>query len=193
MLKEFIDFVDSVLPNVPKDTKDAAKYAIEQFKKEGEVVNYLTLKPLKELSQGDIITNIPFYYIDAHGSLKYFLSDAMVISTSCHIDQRDRLVLATVLPLNQFKGNKEDLKNNRIYNCMYIPDDDMKEKYVNFDYLSSVDKELILKSIRDGKVKRIDSLNQMGYYLFIIKLTVNFMRKEDNETLLERNVDQKYD
>ena len=38
MLKEFIDFVDSVLPNVPKDTENAAKYAIEQFEKDGEKI-----------------------------------------------------------------------------------------------------------------------------------------------------------
>lgn len=62
MLKEFIDFVDSVLPNVPQNTKDAAKYAIDQFEKDGECIRYLTLSPLRELSQGDVISNIPFYY-----------------------------------------------------------------------------------------------------------------------------------
>ena len=43
-------------------------------------------------------------------------------------------------------------------------------------------------AIEADKIKRIGSLNQLGYYLFIIKLTVYLMRKEDNDTLTERNV-----
>ena len=38
------------------------------------------------------------------------------------------------------------------------------------------------------KIKRIGSLNQLGYYLFIVKLTVYLMRKEDSDTLTERNI-----
>ena len=34
MLKEFIDFVDSVLPSVDPEAKDKAKAAIEQFHRE---------------------------------------------------------------------------------------------------------------------------------------------------------------
>ena len=163
MLKEFIDFVDSVLPNVPKDTENAAKYAIEQFEKDGEKIKYLTLKPLNDLSQGDIISNIPFYYIDSEGYAQYFISEAMVISTSCHIDQRDRLVLAAVFPLSKFNRNVDELKKNQIYNYMYISDGEMQDKYICFDYLTSIDKEMILKSIENGKIKRLESLNQMGY------------------------------
>ena len=36
------------------------------------------------------------------------------------------------------------------------------------------------------KVKRVASLNQVGYYFFIVKLTVYLMRKEDTDTLNER-------
>lgn len=35
MLREFIDFVDSVLPSVSPDFRDGAKEAISQFEKEG--------------------------------------------------------------------------------------------------------------------------------------------------------------
>jgi hypothetical protein len=192
MLKEFIDFVDSVLPNVPQNTKDAAKYAIDQFEKDGECIRYLTLSPLRELSQGDVISNIPFYYINRDGYSNTFVTDAMVISTSCHIDQRNKLVLAAVLPINGFIGNVEELKNNRIYNYMYIPTIGMEDKYICFDYMTSINKDLILENIKNGKIHRNASLNQIGYYLLIIKLTVNFMRKEDSGTLEERNNDFNY-
>lgn len=65
MLKELIDFVDSILPSVPLDTKEGVQDAIAQFEKEGHQIKYLMAKPLSKLSQGDIISNIPFrYYMD---------------------------------------------------------------------------------------------------------------------------------
>lgn len=43
-----------------------------------------------------------------------------------------------------------------------------------------------MTGLREGRIKRIASLNQIGYYLFVVKLTVYFMRKEDEGTLEER-------
>lgn len=60
MLKEFIEFVDSVLPSVSPDLRDDAKEAILQFEKTGEQVKYMMLSPLEKLSQGDILSKVPF-------------------------------------------------------------------------------------------------------------------------------------
>lgn len=89
MLKEFIDFVDSVLP---------------------------------ELSQGDIISQVPFTYFEEDGRQMKFTADAMVISTSCHIDQKDKILMVPVLPIDSFTGNLVELKKNMIFDFMYISD-----------------------------------------------------------------------
>ena len=125
MLKEFIDFVDSVLPSVDPDFRDGAKTAVEQFEKEGHELNFLMSNILDELSQGDIISKVPFVYFDSDGKQKVFVADAMVISTSCHIDQKDKLILAPIIPLTEFKGNQvalNTLKKNTIFDFWYIPD-----------------------------------------------------------------------
>ena len=62
MLIEFIDFVDHVLPSVSPDFRDGAKEAIRQFEKSGEQIKYMMLNPLEQLSQGDVITKIPFCF-----------------------------------------------------------------------------------------------------------------------------------
>ena len=49
MLREFIDFVDSVLPSVSPDFRDGAKNAVSQFEKDGQQINYLTATLLPEL------------------------------------------------------------------------------------------------------------------------------------------------
>ncbi|OQB48423.1 MAG: hypothetical protein BWY02_01800 [bacterium ADurb.Bin157] len=188
MLKEFIDFVDSVLPSVSPDFRDGAKEAIAQFEKSKQKITYLSNNPLDELSQGDIISKIPFLYFDNNGKEKLFVSEAMVLSTSCHVDQKANILLMPVLSLEPFNGKDiTDLKNNSIFDYMYLPDPLLAEKYINFEYINTYDKNLIFNGIKDGKIQRVASLNQVGYYLFIIKLTVYLMRKEDEITLNQRN------
>jgi len=55
----------------------------------------------------------------------------------------------------------------------------LKDYFVDFSQMNTYSKNLILNGIEDGKIKRLFSLNQIGLYLFIIKLTVFLMRKED--------------
>lgn len=188
MLKELIDFVDSILPSVPMGTKEGVQEAIAQFEKDGEQIKYLTAKPLSELSQGDIISAVPFYYFDNDGNQKMFKADALVLSTSCHIDQKDKLVLVPVFPLTSFKGNLVELKKNKVIDYMYIPKGILINSYVNFEIMNTFSKELIMSGLKNGKLTRVASLNQIGYYFFIIKLTVYLMRREDIGTLNERNI-----
>lgn len=111
----------------------------------------------------------------------------MVLSTSCHIDQKNKLVLVPVLPLDLFNGNMIELKKNKVIDYMYIPDGTLIDMFVNFEIMNTFSKELIINGINNGTIKRIASLNQIGYYFFVIKLTVYLMRKEDAVTLSERN------
>lgn len=188
MLKELIDFVDSILPSVPMGTKEGVQEAIAQFEKDGEQIKYLTANPLSELSQGDIISAVPFYYFDNDGNQKMFKTDALVLSTSCHIDQKDKLVLVPVFSLTSFKGNFVELKKNKVIDYMYIPEGILINSYVNFEIMNTFSKELIMSGLKNGKLTRVASLNQIGYYFFIIKLTVYLMRREDIGTLNERNI-----
>lgn len=188
MLREFIDFVDSVLPSVSPDLRDGAKEAILQFEKTGEQLKYMMLSPLEQLSQGDILSKVPFSYFEDDGSQKTFVTDALVLSTSCHIDQKERMILVPVFSIEGFDGSIFELKKNTIFDYMYIPDDIMADKFIDFEYMNTYSKKLIVGAIESNKIKRIGSLNQLGYYLFIVKLTVYLMRKEDNDTLTERNV-----
>lgn len=188
-LDEFIDFVDSVLPSVDPDAKDKAKAAIDQFKEEGKYFEFLTPKSLPELSQGDIISEIWFSYFDNAGNQQKYKANGMVISTSCHIDQKQIINIVPILPLSYLKADKNkegEIKKNRVYDYMYLPDNIMSDKFVDFSKVCTYEKKLIFDGIKAGKIKRIASLSQVGLYLFIIKLTVFFMRKEDGVTMKRR-------
>ena len=188
MLREFIDFVDSVLPSVSPNFREGAKNAISQFRLEGRQLKYMTLKPLEQLSQGDVLSPVAFRYFDEDGAEKSFVADAMVLSTSCNVDRQRKILLSPVFPLDRFQGDITALKDNQIFDYMYIPDVALADKFVDFEYINTYSTKLILQGIKTGKIRRIGSLNQLGYYFFIVKLTVFLMRKEDAQTLQEREV-----
>lgn len=71
---------------------------------------------------------------------------------------------------------------------MYIQDGILSDCYIDFEIMNTFNKNLIMSGIESGKHPRIASLNQLGYYFFIVKLTVYLMRKEDAGTLNNRNV-----
>lgn len=189
MLRELIDYIDSILPAVDANCSNTAKAAIEQFQKEGHEFNYLSSSLLPDLSQGDFISKIPFCYYDDDGNLQQYISEGMVISTSCHIDQKEYLNIIPLLPINFYSPQKiHDLKANTVFNYMYIPDTNLKDKFVDFSMVNTYSKKLIIDGVESGKIQRLGSLNQLGYYLFIIKLTVFLMRKEDSDTMTNRNI-----
>ena len=187
MLTEFIDFVDSVLPSVNPEAKNRAKAAIEQFAHEGNTFEYLLPNRLPELSQGDIISDIKFSYFKEDGSQHTYKARGMIISTSCHIDQKEVLNIVPVLPMEFFVGDIN--KRNQlkcIYDYMYFPENSMEDYFVDFSKVNTYNKRLIMNGIETGSIQRLFSLSQIGFYLFIIKLTVFLMRKEDDDTMAMR-------
>lgn len=194
MLSQFIDFVNSVLPSVDPDFRDGAKEAIRQFERnKGENQPMFTgTQLLKELSQGDILSGLPFIYFEEDGSKRSFRADGIVLSTSCHIDHHERLVIAPFFDLSEADNNKKDIENNTVFSYMYINEGTIAGEYADFNFLQSFSKSLVLEGIKRKKFKRIYSLSQIGYYFLIIKLSVYFMRKEDSDTLAERYNYEKY-
>lgn len=186
MLNEFIDFVDSILPSVSPDLKDQAKAAIEQFEIDGKQMHFLKSSTLGQLSQGDIISKVPFSFFDEKGEQILFTANGMVISTSCHIDNKDTIVIVPVLPIESFEGHVDQLKKNIVYDYMYIEEGELSKQYINFEYMNTYDSNLIINGIKENRITKLHSLNLLGYYFFIVKLTVYLMRKEDSETQNER-------
>lgn len=186
MLKELIDFVDASFPSIPYGEKEKAKEAIEQFNKTGETVNYLFDKPLPELSQGDVLSDIPFVYYDTDGALLRFKAKAMIVNTSCHIENKDYITLVPVVSLMDFESQVASVKNNQAYEIMYIPDQKLEEYCIDFSMPMTYTSDLIKGQIDQGQIKRIASLSQIGYYLLLIKLNIYLMRREDPVTMSQR-------
>lgn len=200
-MNEFIDFVKSIYPCIDDIKAENAKntikqFAIENHKKngsslfEGKKYNFLENEPDSEFRQGDIIDNLTFYYIDENGDELKYTSKAMLISNTCDSSRDQYLHFAPLMRIDDIIENtdetkrlkyRKDIISNLIFRFMYIPNHKLEEYVVNFHLITSYPRNLIFSSIKNGEKSIEYSLNLTGYYLFLCKLTVYFIRNENND------------
>lgn len=190
MIPEFIDFCKEVFPSIDPYTKEQAKQAMKQFEDfEGPVL--CRVSDSFDLLQGDIFSEIPFFYTDENGDMKIIYRKAQLLSNTCDASRDELLLFAAIHPLSDIDDNKSMISNivrNKRYSAFYLPDRILKDEYVDFELINSMSRETFLRLHKEQKVNRIASLTMVGYYMFICKLTVFFMRPEDVEVNSERYV-----
>lgn len=188
MIPDFIEFCHQLFPHIDPYTKEKAKHAMEQFEKSDKpLLTKFETDP--SLFQGDVFSEIPFFYIDETGQQKQIWRKAQLLSNTCDAVRDNTLVFAALHPLSDFNENQsmvDSIKRNKKYNVFYLRDSILAEECVDFEMINTISREAFLALIRAEKVRRIASLTLVGYYMFICKLTVFFMRPEDIEVNTNR-------
>lgn len=188
MIPEFIDFCKKLFPSIDPYTSEQAKIAMAQFENgNGSVLSRQC--DSFDLLQGDIFTEIPFFYTNKHGELSSIRRKALLLSNTCDAARDDLLLFAALHPLDDFKENQpmiDVIKKNKRYSAFYVPDHLLQDEYVDFELVNSFSRTTFLKLHERNMVKRIASLTSVGYYMFICKLTVFFMRPEDTDVNFDR-------
>ena len=186
MIKEFIDFTHEIFPSISPYTAERAKEAITQFNNLGFTVEYLTKTPFDYICQGDVFDKVPFEKFSNDGKLTRAVLKAQVINNTCDCERNPNLTFAAIYPISDFPKNQADaIKTNITYQFMYLPDKRLEDYVIDFNQLTTLPRDLFIKAIDLNKISKIVSLSQIGFYFFISKLTVFFMRPEDlsvNET-----------
>ena len=135
--------------------------------------------------------SMELYYTDENGEMKVIRRKAQLLSNTCDASRDELLLFAAVHPLSDIHDNDSMISNivrNKRYSAFYLPDRILKDDYVDFELINSMSRETFLRLYQEQKVKRIASLTMVGYYMFICKLTVFFMRPEDVEVNSDRYV-----
>jgi hypothetical protein len=139
------------------------------------------------LIQGDIIKEVPFRKYDDNGQEEEYISDGLIVSNSCDIENDTQVLIAPFIPIDKLSLDMSALKNNSYYSLLYFPDSRYSDKVADLNLLSPYPRKLILDKIAVGKIIKIFSLNLIGYYLFISKITVHLLRTEDSNVQSQRN------
>lgn len=188
MIPEFIDFCQKLFPCIDPYTRDQAKKAMAQF--DGVAGPFLTKQCHDfDMFQGDIFSEIPFIYTNDEGRMQIIKRKAMLLSNTCDATRDDCLLFAALHPLAEIATNTsmvDAVKKNKRFSAFYLPDRTLHDEYVDFELINTISRESFLKMNTMGKVKRIASLTLVGYYMFICKLTVFFMRPEDEDVNASR-------
>ncbi len=181
MIPEFIDFCKELFPSISPYTREQAKRAMQQFEGIQGPVLAQTCNTF-DLLQGDIFSEIPFFYTDDNGDLKIIRRKAQLLSNTCDATRDKTLLFAAIHPLADIQENPSMISNitkNQRYNTFYLPDGVLENEFVDLELISSISRESFLKLHDEKKVDRIATLTLVGYYMLICKLTVFFMRPED--------------
>lgn len=186
MLKELIDFVDASFPSIPYGEKNEPKKQLNNLKKLERPSTICMIIFFLNSHKEMYYQIFHLFFFDTDGTLQKFKAKAMVINTSCHIENKNYLTLVPVVSVDEMETSVAAVKSNKAYEIMYIPDTRLSEYCIDFSMPVTYDTSLIKEQIEKGNIIRIASLSQIGYYLLLIKLNIYLMRREDPVTMGQR-------
>lgn len=188
MLKAFIDFTTSLFPSINPYIQEQTKRALEQFHLKNERIEVFSQKPFDYLSQGDILDGIPFLTMSEKGDISCRNGKGMIISNTCSCENNNDIVVAPMYRLDDLdmENSLSAIRDNLNYRLFYLPATDYDEYVVDFSQMNTINTIVLNNLICTGKIKKEKSLNQFGFYLFLTKLTICFMRPEDEGVQSER-------
>jgi len=197
-MREFVDFAKQVFPSIDPYEAENVKDAISQFN-EQKPLNLLKESTISGLNQGDFFTNVPFLVYNNKGEIFGAKHKAILLSNTCDASRKDNLIFAPLLPLGSFV-KKSEIKNktfdvnkaqkNEMYNLLYFHDQRVGDYLIDFNHITSINREFFLERLHENKSAKSYSLNQTGYYLLLTKLTIHFMRPEDPQVQQTRTLIQ---
>ena len=164
--------------------KKAIEEQLRNFPRNFQYYSLGTKKP--EVGQGDGMIVSKMFSLDKTGVVKeYFNVKCIVLSNTCDISLSNKranppnIVLAPILSLTKlqtlYNPNAIDAIRKQLNTgFFYLPDyeGNKQEFCVQFDRVFSVPRTLVL----DGANNILFRLTQQGFYLFLMKLSINFCR-----------------
>ena len=186
MLDKFIDYTNQIFPSIDTNIKNGIKDLINQF--DISKPNWFS-KPLEILSQGDILDKIPFSYVDENGEETTFFTKGIILSNTCDLTRDKYIIIAPLIPFeHDFKEiTKQNIKNNIVSGKMCFTNSYLDNYYIDFSMSSSFVRKIINNLYDDGKIKRLHSLSQFGFYFLCSKIAVYYLRVENYENFNNRD------
>ena len=194
-MESILDNIDIYLPQyLSAESYTEIKDELKKFAACGTADMYTyQLTGYNMIFQGDGISDLPYY--DATTEACHH-ANVLVLSNTCDISQDNtrlnhiNICIAPILNLQKYekmlitKGYKEsqiiahinDIKNQSITHIFYLP----RNRNMDYDAIVCLDKicSLDRRKFPDNQVveKRLFTLSDVGFYLFLLKLSIHFTR-----------------
>lgn len=125
--------------------------------------------------QGDIVGPLPFSWIDENGDQVEYESHGLVLSATCDVENDDLVSVCVCIPGSTARQEdiiNEEVEAQRAFRLMFLSGGG-GEFVADFARIMTIPSRVI-----GDRLARSWSLTQFGYYMFLTKLTVHFMRPE---------------
>ena len=140
----------------------------------------------ESLYQGDIVLDLPTCYIDNDGDIVEGQDSVALISNTCDIqpERRDFLIVSPIITFDDYRksftlgkpniGNSfTQIRKNLIFRFFYLSTtNDFPESFIDFSRMVSIS-NFYINSLKETKPEKFAlTLSVYGFYLFLIKLTI---------------------
>jgi hypothetical protein len=179
MLREFAQLTADLFPSL--DSDNTREFLRQLRRNAPSWLDLYTTQLPTELTQGDIVEPIRFIVEDGNGDATELDAPGMLLSHSCDIDNDEYVILAACRPFSSFRQHPSvgDIRNNTFLSAFYLESvPKLGDQVVDLSILQSVQTKRLKTAIGDGSAERISSFTQLGYYFFIAKITVRFLRPQ---------------
>ena len=181
---EFINLVKKLFPCIEPYVVAQCKDAISQFIDSGKRFECFDPQCFEFLAQGDIIADLPFReFLPSTGEEVLINAPGLLISNTCDAEQDKNIVFSPIFHLQELGIDENNTKRNLYNQLLYFPDERYPDHIVDLSFMNTFPKTQIIEALQSKKISKRASLNIMGYYLFLCKLTVHFMRPESVEVV----------
>ena len=140
-------------------------------------------------AQGDILEPIPFIDWSEEGEPVFFEAPGMIMNSTCDLDRKENIVLCPCLMLTDLKqlSAYKDIPKNTVFDFLFLGECLAGDEWVvDLSHPMTLPRQRIEKRIKEDNVSRKHSLTDKGWYLFITKFAIKYLRSDDFETLSQR-------
>jgi hypothetical protein len=189
----------TVADQIPYYLSQEEKFGlVEALKNWPKPIQYYIKRYANEVLQGDAWTKLPIRNFST-GELAYI--DGIILSNSCQIDPANdrhlpaKVTFAPLIDLGRYISlleradmNAEQIaakvtaiKEQRVHNVFYLP----AGETIQNDQIALLDDVFSfplteLDPRESSKNKKLETLSMVGFYLFVLKLSVHFCRLHEN-------------
>jgi hypothetical protein len=179
----FAEFVQSLFPGVNPETAKQCIQDLTNDPPEPRELFALTLP--NDIYQGDMLEPVDFLGYGADGGYVESSLVGMLMSHSCDMAEDQKVIFAACHPADRYHAHSAwgQIRRNRFYELMYLAGVPTKgDVIVDLATVQTVPTSRIRDQLAENNLTRISSFTPIGYYFFVAKLTVHFLRaREDDE------------
>ena len=187
MLEEYVRLLGQLIPPVDPDV---ARKVIEGVRRDRPTPNQLYAIPAPDgICQGDVIGPVTFKWVGDEGEWVEDRGLSLVISNSCDAENDDFITVALCFEYQEFAADAAisatadfvvGVANNLVTNLLFLPAVPGAGDLVgDLSTVLAVSRLFLERGIADGSVHRYSALSPFGYYVFLSKLSLHYLRPEE--------------